>query len=142
MSRPMGVADVDEVGQVGQARGDFPALQAIQPPLQRQQLLAGLLVVQGRFLQGGPDTQPHLVRLGHRVIAGDGDGAGGGGQQGYQHPNDGGLAGAVRPQEAIYLAAMHRQVNAIHGLDLGKVAHQVLGDDGFVVRVVVHGRLL
>ena len=138
MASPMSIRSVRSARRAAISR----PLQAVQPPLQRKQLLAGLLVVQGRFLQGGADTQPHLVRLGHRVIAGDGDGAGRGSQQGYQHTDDGGLAGPVRPQEAVNLPPMHRQVNAIHGLDVGKVAHQVLGDDGFVVSVAVHGRLL
>ena len=48
---PHSLANVNQVGEVGDTGGDFPAGQPVQAALQRQQLPAGLLFVQGRLLQ-------------------------------------------------------------------------------------------
>ena len=66
--------------------------------------------------------------------------AAGGGQQPAQHAEGGGLAGAVRPQQAKDLAARHLERGAGHGGEIAEAAHQVAHHDHRAVAAVPGGR--
>ena len=79
-------------------------------------------------------------RIGERVDAGDRDRAGVGTQQARDHAQRGGLAGAVRAEQAVELAGAHHEVEAVDG---GAVEHFLEAADferGERL-VLVHGRL-
>ena len=65
------------------------------------------------------DAAPHLRGLADHVVPGDGGGARRGLEQGGQHPQCGGLAGAVRAEERDDLALLDVEVDAVDGADLG-----------------------
>ena len=125
-----GVADVDEVGQLGETQVDLPLVQAVEPALESKQLDAGLLGVERGVLQGDADAQPHRFGVVGDVVAGDDGSAAGGGDQGAEHPDHRGLAGAVGAQEAVDLAGLDVEVDAGDGLGLAEATPQVLGGDG------------
>ena len=64
------------------------------------------------------DRAAHLHGLLDDVVAVDRRGAGRGAQQRHQHPQRGGLAGAVGAEEADHLALGHVEVDAVDGLDV------------------------
>ena len=102
---------------------------ALQGRLQPDQLAAGHQRVERRFLQGDADRGAHRPRLGDHVVAGDGGAAAGRQQQRRQHPHRGRLAGAVGAEEAVDLALLDRDVDALHGKHLVEGALQSLDDD-------------
>jgi hypothetical protein len=63
------------------------------------------------------DASGYALGVAREVAPGDGRGAAGGGEQGGEHAQGGGLACAVGPQEAEDLAALDREVDAAYGLD-------------------------
>jgi uncharacterized protein YajQ (UPF0234 family) len=63
------------------------------------------------------DVATHLLRLRHHVVPRDRGGARGRAQQGHQHPQRGGLARAVGPEEADHLALGDVEVHPVDGLD-------------------------
>ena len=129
------VADVDQVGQLGQALVDRARGEPVQASLQPQQLDAGLPGIERGLLQGHADVQPDLARVGHHVVAGHHGPALGGGEQRAQHQHGGRLAGPVGTEEAVDLAGRDVQVDVVDGHGLVEAAHQALGQDG-----VGHGR--
>ena len=74
-----------------------------------QQLAPGHVRVDRRVLQGDADAAAHRAGLAHEVVAGHPGAPAGGPQEGGQHPHGGALAGAVRPEEAVHLAARRRR---------------------------------
>ena len=97
------VADVDHGRQLLDPLFGLPAAQAVEAPLEPQQLDAGLLAVERDVLEGDADAQPHLLGLGRDVVAGHDRAATGRRQQRAEHADGGGLAGRVRPEEAVDL---------------------------------------
>ena len=69
-------------------------------------------------LRAVADAAPHLDRLGRHVVARDPGGPGGRPEQGDQHPQRGGLAGAVGAEEADDLTLGHVEVDALDGVHL------------------------
>ena len=63
------------------------------------------------------------------VVACDPRAAIGGSQQGRQHGDRGGLAGAVWSEEAEDLAPPDREVHVIHGDEVAEPSSKVLDDD-------------
>ena len=125
-----GIAESMSVSQLGHPLVRISARQAVQPTLQAQQLGSGLLRVEGRFLQGDTDAEPHLTGLGCHVIAGHPGPAPGRGQQGAQHAHRGRLAGAVGPEEPVDLPGGDAEVDPVDGLDPVEMALETFGEDG------------
>ena len=65
-----------------------------------------------------------------QVQAGDLGAAAGGRQQAAQHAEGGGLAGAVRPQQAEDFAALHGEADVVDRDESAEAAHQVVHFDG------------
>jgi len=76
------------------------------------------VLVDRRVLAGQPNAGPHLLRMLADVDPGDARAAPIGRQQGGQHPDQGGLAGAVGPEQPVDAAALHGQVEAVQHQDL------------------------
>jgi hypothetical protein len=73
------------------------------------------------------------ARLGccaQQVGAGNACLAAGGAQQAAQHAEDGGLASAVRPQQAEDLAPAHCEADVVHGGEGPEAADQIGDGDG------------
>src|SRR5207245_8179532 len=71
----------------------------------------GEVVVQAQALRHVPDPPPGAAR---RRLAEEPYLAARGAQQAEQQPDQGGLPGAVRPEEADHLARVHLQVDLVH----------------------------
>ena len=112
---------------------------AVQHGLEPHELAPGHQRVDGGVLQGDADRPAHRARLGHHVVAGHPGPPGGRAQERGEHAHEGGLAGAVRPEEAEDLALLDDQVDAGDGgevaeapdeaLRLDRVAHEVAASD-------------
>jgi hypothetical protein len=87
----------------------------VEGGLQSHVLVAGEERVEGGFLEGGADRRADLRAFADDVEAGDAGGAGGGGKQRGQHQDRGRLAGAVGAEEAVDLARLDPQVDAVDG---------------------------
>jgi hypothetical protein len=93
-------------------------------------------LIDGGGLAGQPDPGAHPGRVGADVDAGDAGAAPVGGEQGGEHADEGGLAGAVGPQQAVDAAGRHGERQAIQRPDLPlEHLHQALDlDDGIAHR--------
>ena len=109
---------------------DLACGQAVEPALQAQQLEPGLLRVEGGVLQRDADAEPHLAaaRCATSKPATDGPPAGRR-EQRAQHPHGGRLPGAVRAEEAVDLAAVDVEVDAVDGGHVAEGPGEALGDD-------------
>ena len=107
----------DQLEQLRRALAAGPARDPVEPALQLEQLPAGLHRVEADLLQGHADAAPHRVTVGNHIMAGDRGAPSGRRQQRAEHPHRGGLARAVRSEEAEDLAGGHVQVNLAHRLD-------------------------
>lgn len=103
--------------------------------MEAEEFASGLLLVEGGVLEGDADAAADLVGLGYGVVAGDGDGAAGGEEEGDEHSDDGGFAGAVGSEEAVDFAALDGEIDVIDGLDGAEAADQGAGFDGVGVGV-------
>ena len=134
-----GVTEIDQLAELLGAAIGIAGRQAVQPTLQPQQLAPGLAGIERRLLEGDADAQPDLAGVLDDVEAGDGRLAARRRQQRAQHPHGRRLAGAVRAEEAVDLAAPDLEVDAGDGVLVVEVADQGAGADGGVVIVGGHG---
>ncbi len=121
-----------EVDPFQQCVGPFAAFgrrQALQGRLQADQLTARHQRIERRFLQGDTDRAPDLAGFGDDVVAGDSGAAAGRQQQRRQHPHRRRLAGAVGSEEAVDLALVDLEVDALDGEDLAEGALEPLDRD-------------
>ena len=130
-----GVCEAQELEQLG---GTLPRLlpgDSVEAALELEQLAPGLHRIEADLLERHADPAPHLGPVLDDVEAGDPRAAGGGRKQGAEHPHGGGLAGAVRAEEAEDLAGGDRQVDVAHGLDpaLERAPERARRDCGTVV---------
>ena len=95
-----------------------------------EQFGAGHERIDRGVLQCDADAATNFVRLLGDVEACDARGSRGRAQQGSEHAHRGALAGAVRPEEPEDLPLVHGEVDAVDGVHVAEVAHEVLGDDG------------
>ena len=95
------------------------AADAVQHGLEPHQLAPGHQRVDGGVLQGDADRPAHRAGLRLHVVARHPGPARRGPQQGGEHADEGGLAGAVGPEEPEDLALLHHEVDAG---DRGQVA--------------------
>ena len=75
----------------------------------------GHLRVGRRALGQEAQSPPRRHAVGLHVVAADAGGAGGRDHEAGEHPHRGGLAGAVRPEEAEHLAARHVEGDVVDG---------------------------
>ena len=90
---------------------------------------AGEVLVDRGVLAGEAHPAAHRVGLAHHVVAEDAGLAAVGPQQGGEHPHGGGLAGAVRAEDAVDRAGGHGEVDAVDGPGLAERLHQARGLD-------------
>jgi hypothetical protein len=101
-----------------------------QPADEDEVLGAGERLVERRVLAGQPDELADLVRLGGDVVAEHRRAAVVRRDQGGEDADDGGLAGAVRAEEAEDGAGGDGQVDAVHRRGGTEALGQAAGDDG------------
>ena len=111
---------------VGPLAGLAPA-QAQQPAEEAEVLDPGEHLVDAGVLARHPDEAAYGVALGHDVVPQDPGGAAGGRQQGGDHAQRGGLAGAVGAQQAVDDACADRQVQGVDGGEAAEGAGQAPG---------------
>ena len=122
-----GVADVDQLLQLPHPLVDLVAAQAVEAGLEAQQLVAALRRVERRVLERDADAQPHRLRVGGDVEAGDLRPPGRRQEQRAQHPHQCRLARAVGPEEAVDLPRLHLEVDAVHRPGVAEVPLELLG---------------
>ena len=108
-----GVTDVDQLGQLGDAAVGVASGQAVEQPLQPQQLGAGLARIERRLLERDADAQPNGSRVGGDVEPGDRRRAARRSDQRAQHLHRGRLAGAVGAEEPVDLAGGDVEVDPV-----------------------------
>jgi hypothetical protein len=109
--RRLGEAEAAE--QLGDAGGCLALGDVVQVGHQHEVLGAGEQVVERRELAGDADGGPHRDGIGGQVVAGDGDLAGVGGQQGREQVDGRGLARPVRSQQGEDRPRRHVEVDAV-----------------------------
>ena len=133
-----GVLPDQAIGRVDQSEGVEevirpPAGEAVREPEQAaeqdQVLLTGQLLVDGGHLSGQGDVAADRLGLVHDVVAENARLTTAGGQQGGEHPDGGGLASAVGPEDAVDGPGAHGEVDAVDGLGVAEVLHQAGGFD-------------
>ena len=128
-------ADVDELRELPQPLLDLRLREPVEAALEAQQLDAALGGVERRFLERDADAQPHVDGLAGDVEAGDLGPPGGRQEQRAQHVHERRLARAVGTEEAVDLARLHLEVDAVDGAGLAEEPPQLLGSH----RRVGHG---
>ncbi len=108
-----GVPEADARQQLVTAARPLGARQAVQGGLEAHVLAPGEERVERSLLQRSADHGAHLLALADDVVPADERGAGRRRQQGGQHVDGGGLARAVGPEEAVDLAGLDAQVDAV-----------------------------
>ena len=134
-----GVHEPERLEQLDRPRLRRGVGEAEQPTEQGQVLATGDLVVDRGQLPGEAHPAADLVGLGDDVVAEHRRAAGGGLQQGGEHPDGGGLAGPVRAEDAVDAAPTDREVDAVDRPRLPEPLDQAGGLDG-QLRVAVHPR--
>ncbi len=123
-----------------QARLQAGRGEAVNPAEKGEVLLGGEVFVEGEALGHVADAGLDAVLVPDDVEAVHPALAGGGQQEAVQHADGGGLAGAVRPQEAEDFTLGHRKADAVHGPEFAEVPGQVPDLDGGALGVLVHGK--
>jgi hypothetical protein len=117
LTEPSGrLGQVEGVQQLTRPRPGRPPAEAEQPAQEHQVLHAGEVLVDRGELAGQGNPPADRVGLPHEVVAQHPRRTGVGSDQGGEHPDRGGLAGAVWSQEAVHRTNGHGQIHAIHGL--------------------------
>jgi hypothetical protein len=112
-----GVGEADALEQLGAAPDALALGQAVQRGLQAQVLAAGQQRVERGLLEGGADRLAHVRAVADDVVAGHARRARRGRQQRREHQHGRGLARAVGTQEAVDLAGLDAEVDAVHRAD-------------------------
>ena len=109
------VPEVDDAERFFDARGVLFAGHVVDVGVEAHVLVGGEAVVEGRVLEDEADGLADGVPLGGDVVAGDSGAAGGRAHEGAEDVDGGGLAGAVRAEEAEYLALLHLEADVVDG---------------------------
>src|SRR6202021_2953250 len=88
--------------------------QPVEATLEREQLPAGLPVVERCVLEGDADSHPALLRVRHDVVTGHPRRPRSRVEECAEDPNESGLPRAVRAEEAVDLSSWHLEVDAVH----------------------------
>ena len=83
-------------------------------------------IEQREILGHDADAPLHRDGIGQRIDAEDAHRAGGRPEQAGQALDGGGLAGAVRSEEAVEAAGRHREIDAVDGAELTEVAGEAV----------------
>ncbi len=120
---------LEQLEHLVHAAGDLAVGHSIETGVKGQELSRGELVVDERPI--GDETQGALrrLRLALHVVVVDDDPAGRGLQQPGNHSHRRRLAGAVRTEEAVDLAGLDAEADAIDGLELAVGLDEVLYRD-------------
>jgi len=95
-------------------------------------LLGGKAIVQAGVLEDDADVGTHMIGVMRAIVAGDHGAAGGGGEEGAQDFDGGGLAGAIGTEKAEDLTPGDGKGDIVHRTELAVVADEVLHlYDGF-----------
>ena len=113
-----GLVELEAVEQLLPARLGGRAPGAVQPTDHGQVLEAGQILVDGGVLPRQADLVAQRRGVVHDVIADDRGAPGVGFQQRGQNPDDRGLAGAVRAEQAEHRSPPHLEIDALQGSDL------------------------
>ncbi len=122
--------DVHQVEDLVHPPADLLAPQAVETPLQTEELAAGLLRIERHVLQRDPDAQADRLGIGADVVPGHHRSPGARAKQSTEHPDQGRLAGAVLSEEPVDLPFFDREVDSVDRVNLPVTTDQVLGDDG------------
>ena len=122
-------AEVEPLEQFGGARLGVAAAEVQQLADEHEVLGAGEVLVDRGVLAGQADGAADLVRLGGDVVPADQGGAGVGLQQGGENADRGGLAGAVRAEDAEDGAFAGGEVDPVEGLGGAEALPEPLGLD-------------
>ena len=114
-------------------------LRAVEPPLESEELRAGLPRIERCLLEGCADPRADRIGLGGDVVAGHGRSTAGRPEQRTERTKGRRLAGAVRAEQAIDLAAFDRQVDAGDGLVVAEMSGQPGRGNGGCGRLSVLG---
>ena len=104
---------------------------AVDARIEGEVLEDGEVLVEAEALGHVADALLDALGLPHDVAARDGPAAAGGIEDAAEHPDEGGLAGAVRAEDAEDLPAADVERDVAHGDELAEAARQVRRvDDG------------
>ncbi len=117
----------DHVQQALAAFASFAARQAEELAVDIDVLPSREIEVGSKRLRDDADVLAHLARVLRDVEARDYRVAAAGHQQRGQHPHDGGLAGAVGPEQSEHLAAADLEVDAVDRGESAEALSQVFG---------------
>jgi hypothetical protein len=115
--------------------GDGRSRQLAEDAHHAQVLAPGEVRVDRGVLAGEADAPPHGVGLAHHVATEHLGAARVGVQDGGQHPNRRGLAGAVGPEQTEHRAFRHLEVDAVEGRQVAVALRQPLDHDRSVTHV-------
>src|SRR2546422_10635149 len=104
--------------------GARPPREVPQPRGEAQVLLDREVAVERGLLKHQPDAAPHREALAHHVVPRDAGAPARGREQRSEDMDGGGLAGAVRPEEAKKLGLAHVEVEAVQRADRAEVLAQ------------------
>jgi hypothetical protein len=105
----------------------------VNPAEEIDVLFHGEVVIERELLRHVADIPADLFRILGHVEARHRAPAGSGRQEAAEHADDGGLAGAVRPQETEDFALLHLEGNVVHGHEVAKGFDQVADFEGGAV---------
>jgi hypothetical protein len=111
------------------ARVDLARVEVRELAHEGEVLPPGEVLVDGGVLPGEADACAHALRVAAHVDTEHACTATVGSQQRGEHADRGGLARAVRPEEAEHPAFRHLEGDALHRFDLAEALHQLIGDD-------------
>ena len=126
-----GIGEAEAADQLGGALPGLAPRQAEQPGDQHEVVGAGQGFVDRRVLARQADAGAHGLGLGDHVVTEHADPTRIGPQQGGEHAHGGGLARAVRPEQAEHGAAADCEVDAVEGAGRAETLAQAVDlDDG------------
>ncbi len=117
------------------------ATHPVQPAVEPEVLEAGELLVEGGFLEDDADTRPDRAGCVADVVAGDAGGPLARPEEGTQGVDERRLAGAVRPQQAQYLALGDRDRDVVDGDQVTVAPREPVDFDGVHSSAQRAGRL-
>ena len=137
--RPVGgVDEVEALEQVGRARRDAGAGEMRELCHHAKVLAPGEVVVDGCVLAGETDAGSNRGRVSHHVDAEHASPARVGPHGRGEHPDGGGLAGAVGAEQPEHGSGGHCEVDSVERDHVAEVLAQALDDDGRGGSSVVH----
>ena len=120
---------VEQLQALAHAVPDALVPHAVETPAEQQVLPGTQALVEGGFLEHQADARAYRHRLGEGVVPGYAHLALVRAYQGAEDMDTGGLAGAVRPEQAIELPLAQFQVQLRHGGARAVMLADVLGED-------------